>query len=530
MKFAREERRWVLLILFAIATCSAQTNSPPQSSDPVAATTLRSTTRVVVLDVVVTDANGRPVEGLQKSDFTLLEDGTQQAVSGFEAHGSSHPTDTPEAPAQNILLLDEVNTRFTNLAFARKCVHRLIEQHGAQLEQPTSLLVLVDHGLIVLQEPTRDGNALLAAMDRHHPALPTQLMLAGAEHDTQRVLWSLTALRKIAQAGAGSNVRRNLLWISGGFPATSPESTNDSGRTAMYDAIRRISVELLQARTTLYTIDPSATETVVSGVDTYGQALDHIGPSSYNPGGSVNAAAGSYVQSLSSHGSRLFPDMILQRFAQETGGRSFWGRNDLDAELAAARTESARYYTISYSPSDRNFDGRFRTIVVKLSRPGLQVRTRVGYFAVPYPPQPTPQELVSQLEDALANPVHYTGIHLQAVGDVATAAPGSRRKVVLRIDPRDLNFKPQPDGTRQCTLVTATAVFSKGRVPLLIREHAFTATISEKQAMSLSKDPVFVRFDLPPLDGVSSLRVAVRDESTGTMGTADVASSATLVH
>ena len=40
------------------------------------------------------------------------------------------------------------------------------------------------------------------------------------------------------------------------------------------------------------------------------------------------------------------------------------------------------YYLVAYSPSNENYDGRFRTVSVKVTRPGVQVQTRQGYFAI----------------------------------------------------------------------------------------------------------------------------------------------------
>ena len=39
------------------------------------------------------------------------------------------------------------------------------------------------------------------------------------------------------------------------------------------------------------------------------------------------------------------------------------------------------HYEISYPPTSERDDGHFRKIEVKLTRPGLRVDTRSGYFA-----------------------------------------------------------------------------------------------------------------------------------------------------
>ena len=57
---------------------------PPALSD--SASTIRTTTRVVLLDIVVTDKSGKPVHGLKGHDFTVLEDDkAQQAPHSAES-------------------------------------------------------------------------------------------------------------------------------------------------------------------------------------------------------------------------------------------------------------------------------------------------------------------------------------------------------------------------------------------------------------------------------------------------------------
>ena len=75
----------VSLLLAAVAFAQA-----PASSD--AASTIKTTTRVVLLDVVITDKSGKPVHGLKGHDFTVLEDGKAQQVRGFEERGPTGPS------------------------------------------------------------------------------------------------------------------------------------------------------------------------------------------------------------------------------------------------------------------------------------------------------------------------------------------------------------------------------------------------------------------------------------------------------
>ncbi|MGZ4900343.1 MAG: hypothetical protein ACXV8X_11860, partial [Candidatus Angelobacter sp.] len=72
----------------------------PASDTYQSPTTLRTNTRLVVVDVVATDSKGQPVPDLKAADFTLLEDGKPQRISGFNFE---HPGGTPAPTVQTQL-------------------------------------------------------------------------------------------------------------------------------------------------------------------------------------------------------------------------------------------------------------------------------------------------------------------------------------------------------------------------------------------------------------------------------------------
>jgi VWFA-related protein len=73
----------------------------------------------------------------------------------------------------------------------------------------------------------------------------------------------------------------------------------------------------------------------------------------------------------------------LRKLAQETGGFSVFPRNNeqlreaFDEIAAQLRTQ----YLLTYSPTNRDRDGKFRKVKVKVTRKDLKVRTRRGYYA-----------------------------------------------------------------------------------------------------------------------------------------------------
>lgn len=79
---------------------------------------------------------------------------------------------------------------------------------------------------------------------------------------------------------------------------------------------------------------------------------------------------------------RLNPESGLGQLADQTGGVLVSNTNTPGAKLRQVDEDLHAYYLVSYSPSNQNFDGRFRKINLKVNRSGVDVQARKGYFAV----------------------------------------------------------------------------------------------------------------------------------------------------
>jgi hypothetical protein len=79
---------------------------------------------------------------------------------------------------------------------------------------------------------------------------------------------------------------------------------------------------------------------------------------------------------------RLNPESGLGQLANETGGFLIRDTNDAASAFARIQEDMRFHYLLSYTPSNDNYDGRFRTVAVKVSRPGTHVQTREGYYAI----------------------------------------------------------------------------------------------------------------------------------------------------
>jgi len=110
---------------------------------------------------------------------------------------------------------------------------------------------------------------------------------------------------------------------------------------------------------------------------------------------------------------RLSPHSGLGELADQTGGFLIRDTNDLSAGLRRIDEDMRVHYVLTYVPKNQEYDGRFRQISLKLSRPNLDVQTRKGYYAV---------------DNSIASPVlNYEAPALAALGAARASNPFALR-------------------------------------------------------------------------------------------------------
>jgi VWFA-related protein len=185
--------------------------------------TIRANTRLVVVDVVVTDKSGQPVTGLKPEDFTVEENGKKQKISVFVPPGvASHAAATPTPPGifsnhpdnvipsgpPIVLLLDAANSSFTNQSYARSQMLKYVVDQ-AQSGRPMAVLTLTDR-LHVLQEFTSDPQVLITAIKNLKPQEPI-LQPAAQVKDTLSATDVALNLASGVGSGGGSGPRGALI-------------------------------------------------------------------------------------------------------------------------------------------------------------------------------------------------------------------------------------------------------------------------------------------------------------------------------
>src|SRR6187402_2262701 len=213
-------------LLFALPALPQQQSSSAPA--PKAPYSLRANARIVVLDVVVVDRKGQPVTNLQKDDFQVYEEKQPQVVTSFESP-AVHPVPpsaainstadldrlAPQSPV-NIIVLDELNSRFEDEAFTRYSLQKYLSRQPDKLNAPITLIAVSPHKFNVLVDYTQDKNAILNALQHHTAANPWQVgsrSWAGEQFSS-----AFSALMQVSQATAGHPGHKNMIWIGRGFP------------------------------------------------------------------------------------------------------------------------------------------------------------------------------------------------------------------------------------------------------------------------------------------------------------------------
>jgi Ca-activated chloride channel family protein len=76
-------------------------------------------------------------------------------------------------------------------------------------------------------------------------------------------------------------------------------------------------------------------------------------------------------------------EFVLRQFAQETGGRAFFVQKaeELTSVYGQIADELSSQYSVGYASTNQQRDGKWRKVMVQVTRPNVTTRTRRGYYA-----------------------------------------------------------------------------------------------------------------------------------------------------
>src|SRR5215831_16644802 len=411
--------------LAATFCAASQEPAAEQTKDPGSQTTIRTTVRQVLVDVVVTDRKNHPITGLQRDDFYVLEDGHPQNIVFFEAHSprldseTAKPVALPDLPLNtfanvstsssslplNVLLYDLVNTPLTDQPFAHQEIVKFLQNRP---EGSRFAIFVLGDTLHLLQGFTDDERLLVSAINRKeanpHSTLLYQApggisdasglsggaalarnnaaqemmgrmqnMEAAATrfYLTRRVEKTIGAFAEIAKFLSGLPGRKNLIWLSGSFPANffpGTDSWDPFGGLASYNSDLHQTADLLTVgQVAVYPVD-------IQGLTT-DPVYDASNPETYRTPQDFLRAHLNFMLEIGAE------QATMDQVADDTGGHAFYNTNGLSDAIATSTEDGSNYYTLAYSPSDTKFDGRLRKISVQLYHGSYHLAYRHSYLA-----------------------------------------------------------------------------------------------------------------------------------------------------
>ncbi len=240
---------------------------------------IRTETKLVLVDTVVTDKKGNYIRDLTAKDFKVWEDGKEQTIKTFSS--GSDPSGGGSQKHYLVLLFDNSTMDFGDQARARQAAAKFIETNGG----PNRLMAIANFGgaLQIAQNFTEDTERLKNvvngvkfsavapnATDANTPSLGTAM----ASFGSRDVLYALKDLAKNLSSVPG---RKTVIFITAGFPLT-PEIMSEA--TAVISACNKANVAI-------YPIDVrglvAATPSAAGLIAPYPGV--RFVPASYTPGG-----------------------------------------------------------------------------------------------------------------------------------------------------------------------------------------------------------------------------------------------------
>jgi VWFA-related protein len=521
--------RRLLAVGLLLISGSGHGQTPAPASDKPA---LRVTTRMVQVNVVV-HRGSEPATGLTKEDFQIFDKGKEQRIAAFSGGGSGVGTratagaaGTPThvysnradraAPGVTVILFDALNTPPSELSAAKIQAMRCLNQ----LEGNNSVALYALGGrLWVLHDFTQDIAHLRSVLENYpagslpvfdlnparsglgaNPAIAgTPLGRMAADANTEmsgsyarlRTELTISAIEAIARHVQPIPGRKNLVWISSGFPADIPII---GGSESFHGETRNLGRILTDADVAVYPIHTAG----LTGISALGG----------------NIARTSRQPRVTNSATPAPPSMLT--LADQTGGKAYYGSNDLAAALQNAISDAEAAYTLGFYPAEESLDGKFHEIRVHVKARGTDVRYRRGYFATPEPAS-TPQQRQAQLDKSVSSPFESTTIAMKVRIDPADQPkPGSFR-LIVGIDLNTLSLAAKGDhhaGGVQMMLVQQSA---NGR-----RLHGTDETIrldlAPDEFERMTKDGLVLVKYVEPAAEVFEIRVFLLDTNSGALG------------
>ncbi len=220
--------------------------------------------------------------------------------------------------------------------------------------------------------------------------------------------------------------------------------------------------------------------------------------------------------------SALYLDQVyqshpLEKVTEETGGTYFRDSNDLAAGLKQTANARSHYYVLSYASPDQKASGKFHRIRVEVSRPGLELSYRRGYYAPREKPSPEDRKN-DDIRIALAAPDDFDQIPLELSHESSNAEKNCCRvSFFTHIKIYGMPFHRQRERRRNVVHLVVT-VYDENGEQVEVGEQAVHLNLSESSYRSMLQRGFIARTEVEIPAGQYTVKAVVRESNQARMG------------
>ncbi len=524
-------------ILALVQPALAQNSTSVVTSTPQGGYVLKQNAELVLTNVVARDAKtGEIVKGLKQSDFKIFENGKEQQIATFdfesvdmavplnEATVSGLAAGLPTKGPKAVVVAKPEDLRnhrlivmfFDLTSMQPEDLDRSVDAARDFLKsklQPADLVALVSLGdtLTVDQDFTADKNALIDEVGAYN-GTEGQGFALGATANTNQVEDTtaytadeseyndintdreLFALKAISQSLAKIDERKSLLYFSGGIQRDGIEN-EASLRAAINAAVR--------ANLAIYSVDVRGLQAVLPVGDASTGSLR--GQGGFNGGAIQNNMNANFAT-----------QEVMSTLSTDTGGTAFFDSNDFAPAFAKVQSDTSAYYAIGFHSTNPARDGKYRKLTIKITKPGIKLEYRPGYYAPADFKHSGHEDREQELEDQLASDLPATDIPVYM--DAMYFRLNENRfyvPVSLLIPGSQIPFVKGGDKDK-ATLDIIGEVIDEVKRPVGRARQTVKLNLDQSLGARQKNIQYTTSFNLPP--GKYDVKFVVRENQTGRMG------------
>jgi VWFA-related protein len=539
-------------------TSNDKQNDKQEVASHDAPTTFKVRVNLVLVRVVVRDAQGKVVSNLKKEDFQLFDSRKVQTISSFNVEtpdrrtasvmassnmeaGYSSSADTIAGKATVLpqrfvsMVFDDVHLSMEDATFARDSATRFF----AALAPSDRVSINTTSGQLT-QEFTDDHEALKKALfgivphpmgTGGSPGCPDvnyyEADLIVNKSDAQALS---VATEDAVQCAFNGDERfvvqaQSMATSAANLALNSGDAETQYAYRHLDEIVRRLSN--MPGQRVLVFVSPGFLQTtiqseaseladrathsniVINTIDVRGlYAPDVMGDIANPPRDSFRTAGFKTSYRVAAQTAQ---EDVLAQLADGTGGRFFHNRNDVDEAMREAGAAPAVSYLLGFSPQNLKIDGRYHALKVSLTgKQKYSVQARHGYYAPRSISDPA-EATKAEIREALFSQEEIRDLPVELQTQFFRKDEASSRLAILtRLDLKGIHFR-KTEGRNNNNLTIVTGIFDENGNYVTGGEKTVEMKLLDATYEKLSHSGLTVKssFDVKP--GTYMVRLVVRD-------------------